>query len=82
MYPYYYSEKELELFKHFDIDDVLKNPSAPPVLIYATVLPYIALMNYDRIDVRVIDSLRRCIKAIEKSNPHRETEEFDALIRI
>ena len=82
MHPYNYSDKELELFSHFDIDDILLNPSAPPVLIYATVLPYRALMDYDRIDTRVIDSLRRCIKAIEKSNPSRETKEFDDLIRI
>lgn len=77
MYPYHYSEKELELFSHFDIDDILKNPSAPPVLIYSTVLPYLAFMNYDRLDLRITESLRRCIKAIEKSDPCRETEEFD-----
>lgn len=75
--PCEYSEKELELIRHFGFGDVASN--AYPPMIY-NMMAVKAFMNNDHSNYA--HSLRRCIRALETGSCYRMTPEWDALIQI
>jgi hypothetical protein len=72
-----YSDKEVLLFKEFQLDHLLSHVA--PVTLY-----HMAMEKAFITDLRgsAVDSLRRCLIAIKDCGAYRMTPEFDALIDI
>jgi len=69
-----YSQKEQELFTALGYKDLLIQE---PVVLYRMVA--LNLFKQDENGV-LVDSIRRCLNAIDTGTPYRLTEEFDELI--
>ena len=78
MYKCLYSQKEQIMFTNLGFGHLLDVISCPPNLyeIVAKVCFYEDRKGKD------VESLRRCVRAVENCNPYRMTEEFDALIDV
>jgi hypothetical protein len=71
-----YSKKEILLFQQLDYDDLL---TQEPVVLYRMV----ALTLFKRGETgALVNSIRRCLNAIDDGYPYRLTEEFDELISL
>jgi hypothetical protein len=69
-----YSKKEILLFQQLGYEDLL---TQEPAVLYRMV----ALDLFKRNETGVlVDSVRRCLNAIDNGTPYRLTEEFDELI--
>ena len=86
MYPYEYSDKEIQLIEAINFQDIAKNPNVPPTLLYNALA--VECFRRNKND-NVENSVRRCLLALEDScrrdskNPiFRGTKEFDDLIVI
>jgi len=69
-----YSQKEQELFIALGYEDLL---TQEPAVLYRMVA--LNLFKQDETGV-LVDSIRRCLNAIDTGTPYRLTEEFDELI--
>lgn len=69
-----YSQKEQELFIALGYEDLL---TQEPAVLYRMVA--LNLFKQDETGV-LVDSIRRCLNAIDNGKPYRLTEEFDELI--
>jgi hypothetical protein len=69
-----YSQKEQELFTALGYKDLL---TQEPAVLYRMVA--LNLFKQDETGV-LVDSVRRCLNAIDNGTPYRLTEEFDDLI--
>lgn len=78
--PFKYSEKELQLFKLFNVLDWAYAPSMPPILIYRNL----AIECFKKDDFYSLKSkaVRKCLIALEQSTTLRLTPEFDNLIQL
>jgi hypothetical protein len=74
-----YSQKEIALAKFFSYEDLMYNDTITPSTLYAMMMKSAFLHNYKG---EAVESLRRCIKAIDECNPYRETKEWDDLIEL
>ena len=72
-----YSEKELSLIRKLGFENLLSN--IDPVSLYKVMAEDLFVNNRHS---DAVDSVRRCLKAINKANPYRMTPEFDALIKF
>jgi predicted RNase H-like nuclease len=70
------SEKELKLFKHFEVMDMLGCSISIPS-IYRVIAEEAFVKNLKGPEV---ESIRRCLKALYKGDIRRMTPEWDALI--
>jgi hypothetical protein len=71
-----YSEKELKLIEQLGYMDL---PSVEPIVLYRIM----AMDLFKRNETGVlVDSVRRCLNAIDNGTPYRLTEEFDELILL
>ena len=69
-----YSKKETLLFQQLGYEDLL---TQEPAVLYRMV----ALNLFKQSETGVlVDSVRRCLNAIDNGTPYRLTEEFDELI--
>jgi hypothetical protein len=69
-----YSEKELKLIEQLGYMDL---PSVEPIVLYRIM----AMDLFKRNETGVlVDSVRRCLNAIDNGTPYRLTPEFDELI--
>ncbi len=69
-----YSEKELKLIEQLGYMDL---PSVKPIVLYRIMAMNLFKQNETGV---LVDSVRRCLNAIDKGAPYRLTEEFDELI--
>jgi hypothetical protein len=71
-----YSKKEQLLFEQLGYSDML---AQEPVVLYRMIA-----LNLFKQYCRgvLVDSVRRCLKAIDDGAPYRLTEEFDNLIEL
>jgi hypothetical protein len=74
----FYSEKEQIMFTNLGFGHLLDVILFPPKL-YTIAAKVCA---YENRQGRNVESLHRCVHAIENCNPYRMTEEFDALIDV
>lgn len=72
-----YSVKEKELFSSLGVGHLVEAFNPPKL--YRTAMTLAFSSNREGKDV---ESLRRCIKAVDNCFPYRLTEEFDALISL
>jgi hypothetical protein len=71
-----YSEKELKLIEQLGYMDL---PSVEPIVLYRIM----AMDLFKRNETGVlVDSVRRCLNAIDNGTPYRLTPEFDELILL
>ena len=81
-YPYDYSEKELKLFRIFDMLDMLKSPSIVPYLAFRQAA-YLCFMEYVNVSDSVKRAVRNALKEMDKGprqTIYRETPEWEELI--
>ena len=71
-----YSKKEQELFTALGYKDLL---TQEPVVLYRMVA--LNLFKQNKTGV-LVDSVRRCLNAIDNGKPYRLTAEFDELILL
>jgi hypothetical protein len=71
-----YSQKEQELFTVLGYKDLL---TQEPAVLYRMVA--LNLFKQNKTGV-LIDSVRKCLNAIDNGTPYRLTEEFDDLIQF
>lgn len=69
-----YSKKETLLFQQLGCEDLL---TQEPAVLYRMVA--LNLFKQNKTSV-LVDSVRRCLNAIDNGKPYRLTEEFDDLI--
>jgi hypothetical protein len=69
-----YSQKEQELFTALGYKDLL---TQEPAVLYRMVALNLFKQNETGV---LVDSVRRCLNAIDNGKPYRLTEEFDDLI--
>lgn len=69
-----YSKKETLLFQQLGYEDLL---TQEPAVLYRMVA--LNLFKQNKTGV-LVDSVRRCLNAIDNGKPYRLTEEFDDLI--
>lgn len=69
-----YSKKETLLFQQLGYEDLL---TQEPAVLYRMVA--LNLFKQNKTGV-FVDSVRRCLNAIDNGKPYRLTEEFDDLI--
>lgn len=69
-----YSEKELKLIERLGYMDL---PSVEPIVLYRIMAMDLFKQNETGV---LVDSVRRCMNAIDNGAPYRLTEEFDELI--
>lgn len=69
-----YSEKELKLIKELGYMDL---PSIEPIVLYRVMAMNLFKQNKTGV---LVDSVRRCLNAIDEGTPYRLTKEFDDLI--
>jgi hypothetical protein len=69
-----YSEKELKLIEQLGYMDL---PSVEPIVLYRIMAMDFFKQNKTGV---LVDSVRKCLNAIDNGAPHRLTEEFDELI--
>ncbi len=72
-----YSEKELQLLRFFDFEKHINN--LLPHVIYNMIAHECFIFNDSG---PAVDSIRRCIQALDNCHPHRMTKEFDDLIYL
>lgn len=72
-----YSTKEKELFDSLGMGHLTETINPPHLYKTAAVLAF-----SDGREGKDVDSLRRCVRALEQCSPYRLTEEFDALISL
>ena len=71
-----YSEKELKLIEQLGYMDL---PSVEPIVLYRTMA--MDLFKENKTGV-LVESVRRCLNAIDNGTPYRLTKEFDDLILL
>lgn len=71
-----YSEKELKLIEQLGYMDL---PSVQPIVLYRIMA--MDLFKENKTGV-LVDSVRRCLNAIDNGTPYRLTKEFDELISL
>ena len=71
-----YSKKEILLFQQLGYEDLL---TQEPVVLYRMVALNLFKEN-SYIKEFLVESVRRCLNAIDNGTPYRLTEEFDDLI--
>lgn len=71
-----YSKKEILLFQQLGYEDLL---TQEPVVLYRMVALNLFKQNETGV---LIESVRRCLNAIDNGTPYRLTEEFDDLILL
>lgn len=69
-----YSQKELKLIEQLGYMDL---PSVEPIVLYRIMAMNLFKQNETGV---LVDSVRRCLNAIDNGKPYRLTEEFDELI--
>ena len=69
-----YSKKETLLFQQLGYGDLL---TQEPAVLYRMVALNLFKQNETGV---LVDSVRRCLNAIDNGTPYRLTEEFDELI--
>lgn len=69
-----YSEKELKLIEQLGYMDL---PSVEPIVLYRIMAMNLFKQNETGV---LVDSVRRCLNAIDNGAAYRLTEEFDELI--
>ena len=69
-----YSEKELKLIKQLGY---MVLPSIEPIVLYRVMAMNLFKQNKTGV---LVDSVRRCLNAIDEGTPYRLTKEFDDLI--
>lgn len=69
-----YSKKETLLFQQLGYEDLL---TQEPAVLYRMVALNLFKQNETGV---LVDSVRRCLNAIDNGTPYRLTEEFDDLI--
>ena len=73
-----YSKKEILLFQQLGYEDLL---TQEPVVLYRMVALNLFKENSYTKEF-LIESVRRCLNAIDNGTPYRLTEEFDDLILL
>ena len=73
-----YSKKEILLFQRLGYEDLL---TQEPVVLYRMVALNLFKENSYTKEF-LIESVRRCLNAIDNGTPYRLTEEFDDLILL
>ena len=73
-----YSKKETLLFQQLGYEDLLTQE--PTVLYRMVALNLFKDNSYTK--EFLVESVRRCLNAIDNGTPHRLTEEFDELILL
>jgi len=71
-----YSQKELKLIEQLGYMDL---PSVEPIVLYRIMAMNLFKQNKTGV---LVDSVRRCLNAIDNGTPYRLTEEFDDLILL
>ena len=71
-----YSEKELKLIEQLGYMDL---PSVEPITLYRIMAMNLFKENKTGV---LVDSVRRCLDAIDNGTPYRLTPEFDELILL
>ena len=71
-----YSKKETLLFQQLGYEDLL---TQEPVVLYRMVALNLFKQNETGV---LVDSVRRCLNAIDNGTPYRLTPEFDDLILL
>ena len=71
-----YSEKELKLIEQLGYMDL---PSVEPIVLYRIMAMNLFKENKTGV---LVDSVRRCLNAIDNGTPYRLTPEFDELILL
>ena len=71
-----YSEKELKLIEQLGYMDL---PSVEPIVLYRIMATNLFKQNKTGV---LVDSVRRCLNAIDNGTPYRLTKEFDELILL
>jgi hypothetical protein len=69
-----YSKKETLLFQQLGYEDLL---TQEPAVLYRMVALNLFKQNETGV---LVDSIRRCLNAIDNGTPYRLTQEFDELI--
>lgn len=70
-----YSERELEMFEALELGDLPQLLSVVPMYRIAVERTFLSAKEGPH-----VDSLRRCVEALNNIGPFRRTPEFDALI--
>jgi hypothetical protein len=78
MYKSNFSTKEVALFEALGFNDLLE-ASVEPVTLYEIAAREAFLKGAEGKEVQ---SLRRCLRAIQEGSPYRMTQEFDSLIEL
>lgn len=71
-----YSQKELKLIEQLGYMDL---PSVEPITLYRIMAMNLFKQNESGV---LVDSVRRCLNAIDNGAPYRLTKEFDSLILL
>jgi hypothetical protein len=71
-----YSQKELKLIEQLGYMDL---PSVEPITLYRIMAMNLFKQNESGV---LVDSVRRCLNAIDNGAPYRLTKEFDDLILL
>lgn len=74
----YYSQKEQDLFISLGFENLLDVIDVPPSLYEIVAIDCFS----KNLTGKSVDSLRRCVTALNVCNPYRMTDEFDALIQL
>lgn len=74
-----YSEKEIEMFNALGLSDKIKFFAENPVQLYHLAVERCFVNNLTGV---AVDSLRRCIIALNQCKVYRGTQEWDDLIEL
>lgn len=74
-----YSEKEIEMFNALGLSDKIKFFAENPVQLYNLAVERCFVNNLTGVNV---ESLRRCVIALNKCKVYRGTQEWDDLIEL
>ena len=73
-----YSEKEIELFTRLGLQSMMEVYPCPPKLYQDVALN----LFKEKRSGPLVESVRRCLIAIEKCSPYRKTPEWEDLIQF
>jgi len=74
-----YSKRERELLKFFGVAKMIEARSMPVMAVYRSAMEQAFL---DDMQGPEVESLRRCMRALQKGEPYRNTPEWDELIKF
>ena len=85
-----YSEKEIQMFKALGLEDKIQFFADNPVQLYHLAVEHCFLNNLKGVEILflnnlkgvAVDSLRRCVIALNKCKVYRGTQEWDDLIEL